>query len=317
MSVRARLWSCVFAGSITTGVLPGPPWQSSLENLELTGAVDGRVLCRLGSEPARLAGSPSSFFRDGSTDFDNEDALPALVSDDELDDNVGCGSELEHSDSEVEEGSFLQRLSCPGQGREDIQQLLPTKLASTPVVPHKCMFPGTAESFQSAAANAPQPFDQDDDNGSAPSDFDEFDNFNEISVAQTQASSNFPKMSKSRGKRRKTRRRKQQSSSSKLWVMFANVTELRPTALRNIRRRPEHVVSILDAHRRGERADMVEKELETAGWTHYLHSRAAVSASDKGTSGGTMILYRGSLQTVVPVEAFGKGSHQLPEGDLA
>ena len=30
-----------------------------------------------------------------------------------------------------------------------------------------------------------------------------------------------------------------------------------------------------------------------------------------------MVLYKGALRTAVPVEAFGKGSHQLPEGDLA
>ena len=37
----------------------------------------------------------------------------------------------------------------------------------------------------------------------------------------------------------------------------------------------------METHRRGERADKVEKELETAGWNHYLHSRAAVSTSEK------------------------------------
>ena len=76
------------------------------------------------------------------------------------------------------------------------------------------------------------------------------------------------------------------------------------------------MVGILETHLRGDKAAKVEAELEAAGWDHYLHSRAATSTSAKGTSGGALLLYKSSLQTAVPIEAFGTGSHQLPEGDL-
>ena len=82
--------------------------------------------------------------------LDPEDILPALITsgEDDFNDDVECGSE-DWENSDVEEGSFLQLLSCPGQGREDRQQLPQAKLVSTPAVVYERVCPlGTAASAQ-------------------------------------------------------------------------------------------------------------------------------------------------------------------------
>ena len=73
----------------------------------------------------------------------------------------------------------------------------------------------------------------------------------------------------------------------------------------------------METHIRDYKAVKAAKHFEKAGWVSIRSDALQSNKSDKGTSGGTLLLHKPWVQSAIPAECIDAEGLQLPDGDLS
>ena len=123
---------------------------------------------------------------------------------------------------------------------------------------------------------------------------------------------------KTKSKKKRSRNRKS-CETSKLYVYFANITQLFSKSNHErafLPQRSGHVVGVAETDLNKVESAKEYKEFTKAGWT-VSYSPATPSEDSSGSRGGAWLMHKPWLHSAVPIEVESDARQVLPEGDIA